>query len=150
MAVRSTRYARGGSGKNNSRSINTILSDFKRFAGVVDEQAERIMGDAADIVLRHTLPLTPEATGALRSSGRTFTIKTGKGYAGVVTFGGPDNPVTPTPNAPTGIVNYAIMVHEDLERSYNVGGPKYLERGAMSARKEVDDYVVNELRKIKP
>jgi hypothetical protein len=150
MAVRRTQFATGSSGRKSLRGIGLILTDYKRFKDKVDDEVETIMEGAANIVLENTIPLTPEATGALRSSGRAFAIRTLKGLAGVVTFGGPENPVTPTPNAPSGIVNYAVMVHEDLERQYAVGGPKYLERGGIVSKQEVDEYVLSELRKIKP
>lgn len=150
MAVRFTQAARGQSGRKSLRQLNSILTDYKRFIGVVDEEAERIMQGAAEIVLRYTIPLTPLATGALRESGKAEARRYPKGWAGVVSFGGAENPVTPTSNAPEGVVNYAIKVHEDLERTYNVGGPKYLEQGGQMALHEVDMFVVGELRKIRP
>jgi hypothetical protein len=144
MAVRRTQFAKGGSGRTDVRSLNSILTDYKRFVGVVEEEAKRIMQHAAGMVLEATIPLTPKDTGALRA------VKTAKGVAGVVSFGGPDNPVAPTSNAPGGVVNYAIMIHEDLERAYRVGGPKYLERGGLEVKSKVDAYVMSELRKITP
>jgi hypothetical protein len=150
MAVRRTQFAKGGSGRTDVRSLNSILTDYKRFVGVVEEEAKRIMQHAAGMVLEATIPLTPKDTGALRASGKAEAVKTAKGVAGVVSFGGPDNPVAPTSNAPGGVVNYAIMIHEDLERAYRVGGPKYLERGGLEVKSKVDAYVMSELRKITP
>jgi hypothetical protein len=150
MAIRRTQFARGGSGRKDVRSLNNILTDYKRFVGVVESEAKRIMQTAAQMVLDETIPLTPLDTGALRSSGRAEAVETPKGVAGVVSFGGQDYPVTPTSNAPTGIVAYAIKVHEDLERHYAVGGPKYLERGGIEAKDKVEAYVLSELKKIKP
>lgn len=143
-----TKFARGQSGKKSVRQLNTILTDYKRFVNVVDAEAFRIMEQAAKMVLDATIPHTPLQFGSLRESGRAFAMHTGRGVVAVVSFGGPDNPVTPSPNAPTGVVDYALKVHEDLERTYAVGGPKYLEIGALEVKQEVDDFIVNELKKL--
>lgn len=146
MAVRRTVFAGGQSGKKSVRSVNVVLTDYKRFKGLVDAEAARIMQGAAEIVLEHTYEYVPVDTGALKQSGTARVQKSPKGWSGKVTFGGLENPVSPTKNAPQGIVFYALMVHE------NAGGNgfKFLEQGAMDAAEAVEDYVVAEFRKITP
>lgn len=150
MAIRRTLVAGGKSGRKDVRSVRSVLTDYKRFMGIVEAEALRIMLGAAEIILEHTIPHTPLATGALRASGKAESYVSVRGVVGVVSFGGEHNPVTPTSNAPTGIVTYALKVHEDLERSYGVGGPKYLEIGGIEAKEAVDNYVIGEFKKIKP
>ena len=133
-----------------NRSINTILSDYKRFVGVVEEEALRIMQTAAEMTLEATLPFVPVQYGGLRESGKAEAVKTPKGIVARVSFGGEDTPVTPTPNAPQGYVNYAAVVNYDLEKHHNVGEAMFLEKGAFHSKQEVDEYIKSELRKVKP
>jgi len=148
--ARQTPFATGKSGRKDVRQVGRVLTDYKRFVQVVEDEALRIMEEAAYMVLEATIPHTPLQFGGLRESGRAYAEMGPKGPRGIVTFGGDSNPVTPTPNAPTGIVTYALKVHEDLERTYNVGGPKFLENGGLDAKQEVDEFIIRELRKIKP
>lgn len=151
MSSRRTIFAGGSTGLGRDRSINLIVTDYKKFIGVVEEEAERILLVAANMVLEATLPYVPHHTGALKESGRARVIKTAKGLAAVVSFGGPDAPVTPTANAPGGVVWYAPMVHEDLQKYPLVTGePYFLVKGGNDSKADVDAYIRSELRSISP
>lgn len=139
-------YARRGA-YNTASSINAIISDYRRFQGVVEAEAMRIMQEAADMTLEYILPLVPVETGALKESARAQAIKTDRGVVASVSFGGPEAQVTPTKNAPAGIVDYAAVVNYDMERS---SSPLFLEEGTMESKEEVDAYIMSELKKIKP
>lgn len=143
--ARRTAYRRGL--YNTQSSINLIITDYKRFVGVVEKDTRRILQKAADMTLDSILPLVPVETGALKESGRAFVVATPNGFAANVSFGGPDAQVTPTKNAPYGIVDYAAVQNYDLERS---SSPLFLETGAQESKDEVDAYIMSELRKIKP
>lgn len=147
MAKRS--FVARGKWKDN-RSINGIITDYKRFVGVVEADAMRIMETAAKMTLDATLPYVPLATGALRESGRAEAVKTSKGVAAQVSFGGPNAQVTPTKHAPYGVVDYAAVVNYDLTKQYAVGGPMFLEKGALESKSAVDAFIMTELRKIQP
>lgn len=148
MATRRSTFAKGR--WTDSRSINAIVSDYRAFVGVVEHEAMRIMGRAAEMQLEMTLPFVPRETGALQESGKAQAIRTSKGVAAIVSFGGPGNPVKPTKNAPTGIVNYAAVVNYDMETQRQSGEPLFLEKGAAASKDAVDAYIMSELRKIKP
>lgn len=144
MARRSA-FRRGA--YNTQNSINMIISDYRRFQDVVEEEALRIMQNAADMTLDFILPLVPVETGALKESGRAEAIKTSRGVVASVSFGGPEALVTPTKNAPAGIVDYAAVVNYDTENS---SSPFFLEEGTMESKESVDAYIMSELKKIKP
>lgn len=136
-------------GKGNSaRSLNSLTADYKRFVGVVEADTRRIMLGAAQITLNATLPLVPYETGALRESGTARAVKTRKGIAALVTFGGKENPVSPTKNAPAGIVDYATVVNYDTSLEHLVGESLFMEKGVAASREEVDQYIVREYRKL--
>ncbi len=153
--VKRSVIAGGPTGSGRDKNINLFLTDYKKFQGVVVAEMTRILQRAGEIVLERTLPHVPKDTGALRASGRVRVISTGRGrVATEVSFGGPENPVSPTENAPGGIVDYAVFVHEDMpsgqDRSYGEGGPKFLDIGGQEATPEVNSYVIAELKKLKP
>lgn len=139
-------YGKGGK----VRSINSMTTDYKRFVDVVEADTRRIMEGAAQITLNHILPLVPVETGALKESGTARAVKTKKGVAAVVTFGGKENPVSPTKNAPAGIVDYANYVNYDTSLEHIVGESLFLEKGTASAKQEVDAYIIREYRKVQP
>lgn len=142
--ARRTIVSRGGG------NISNVLTDYRRFVNIVEDEAARIFEEAAKIVLEETKPLVPVQTGALLESGRAFSEASPRGVRGVVAFGGPENPVSPTRNAPIGIVNYAAMVHEDLDTPHIQGQAKFLEQGGIAAAGRVDSYIISELKKIEP
>lgn len=133
-------------GSNTVRAIEGILTDYKRFVGVVEEETERILDEASNMVLDAARANAPEETGALKESGRAGTRKNERGIFGYVSFGGLDAPVTPTKNAPKGIVDYAVVVHEDANHS----GYKFMEEAALNVKDEVDAYITSQLKKVEP
>lgn len=149
MALKSTTFARGKTGIENPRSITNITSDYKRFMNIINSEAIRIMQGAADIILETTLPKVPVETGALRQSGVARTTKTSKGVVADVSFGGPNNPVTPTKNT-RGMnwVDYAVLIHEDLSKERKTGEAKFLENGSIEAKPKVEEYIVTEFKKL--
>jgi len=148
MAVRRSTFARGKWA--DSRSINAILTDYRAFVGVVEEEVFDIMQEAAEITLSYVLPLVPVETGALYASGKAEAVRTSKGVAAVVSFGGPDNPVKATVNAPTGIVDYAPIVNYDTTKNHPHGTAMFLEKGTLAAKEEVDAYIMQRLKAIRP
>lgn len=136
--------ARGGS----AQAINLILTDYKRLAETTRRDMKRIMQGAANIILDHTTPWVPIEYGSLRESGRAFAGRTDQGYGAFVTFGGEGAPVEPSPNAPGGVVFYAQIVHEDINKYHPIGSAKFLEIGGKEAEIEVENYIVSELKKI--
>lgn len=133
-----------------ARSINSIITDYQRFKDVVESEAMRIMEGAAEITLEYVKPYVPVETGALLESGTAQAVKTSKGVAALVSFGGPDSPVKPTKNAPAGIVDYAAVVNYDTTKVHANGEDMFLEKGTLESKDEVDAYIMRELRKIKP
>lgn len=117
--------------------VKFFMQPVERIFREAEEEGQEAAKEAAEAVLNHTIPLTPEDTGALRASGKVVKSPKNTGYQ--VVFGGETN--VHGKNSPDGIVRYALMVHEDLPsgqaRTYTVGGPKYLTKGAESARSEI-------------
>ncbi len=152
--VRRSVIAGGATGGGRNKNINLFLTDYRKFQGVLVAEMTRILQRAGEIVLDHTLQHVPRDTGALRASGRVRVKSTGRARrAAEVSFGGAENPVSPTVNAPGGIVDYAVFVHEDMpsnqDRTYRQGGPKFLDIGGQEAAPEVNAYIIGELKKIK-
>lgn len=147
MAIRSTIFAGGTTGgRPGSRSINSILSDYKAMVAAINANVASIMQEAADLTLEKIIPYVPVQYGGLLESGRADVQEGPKGIAAVVSFGGEDAPVTPTPNAPSGVVDYAVLVNEDMERS---SSPKFMERGTADAIPEVNALIVRRLKEQK-
>ncbi len=148
MAVRTTVFTRKTQ-PSRDRTIAVLMTDYNRLTAKVNERLPGIMKGAADIILRHILPHIPIDTGALRASGKAEAIPTASGGWGAqVSFGGPDNPVTPTRNAPTGIVEYAIFVNWGGGRGNRVAH-HFIERGGQEAKREVEEFILTNLRTIK-
>ncbi len=135
-----TIFSDGKTGLANSRSINLLLTDYKRFVGVVRKQQKRIMLGAAKIVADETI--VPFEFGGLQESMRIFTIESDKGVSGIVTFGGPSAEVLPTPNAPEGFVDYAVVVHETAPHQ------GFLFLGGQAAAPKVERFIARELKAI--
>ena len=141
------KYGAQGSGSVGGAAARGIGGSMRKLKVDVDSELERIVGEAANIVLDEAVGNAPEDTGALRASGRVEVHPTPSGADAFVAFGG-DFSVSPTKNAPQGIVFYAAFVHEDMQRSYKTGGPKYLENAIRDTRDQVDAFVFDELRKL--
>ena len=110
-----------------------IVLRIDRVRTLILNASEKAAIESNGIILSNTIPEVPRDTGALRASGKNQIERLDRGFSsqqsvsGFVAFGG-QTPVTGR-NSPGGIVDYADYVHEDLVRSYTVGGPKYLEKG---------------------
>ena len=124
------------------KSLEFIRTDYSRFVDITKRDMRRIMQLASEIILERTLPWVPLEFGGLRQSGRAFAGRTDRGWAAFVSFGGDEAPVDPTPNAPGGIVDYAVFVHERFVPFLDIGGRE--------AESEVDALMVRELKKLKP
>ena len=135
--------------RRTSKQVSHIVSDYKAFVEATKKDTKKIMKKAADLILKKTIPYVPVDTGALRQSGTASIKENTKGVEAQVAFGGYKNPVTPTRNAPTGVVHYATVVHEDVEGwavgKYKSGQYKFLEVGAIEAKPAVDRLIKREL-----
>jgi hypothetical protein len=109
-----------------------------------------IMENVAKMQLDATLPLVPRDTNALAESGRARAERTERGVIAVVSFGGEDAKVTPTKNAPDGIVRYAAIVNYDMSLKHETGEAMFLEKGAALSRADADAYIKERLRKLQP
>lgn len=138
MAIRKYIYTTDGGG------IDAIIKDYKSFEKVTTEEMERIMEEAGDIILDVTSEFVPIDTGALLESGFSMLVETGSRVEVDVGFGGSDNPVTPTENAPDGIVFYAALVNENPEGD----GFKFFERGIEASRDEVNAFIEQEVKEV--
>lgn len=111
----------------------TAYDDFRKDA---ERELLEALKEAGDRLLETARSLAPRDTGALRASGRAIVdTSPGSGkHRIVLRFGGPDFPVPPTRNARNGIVDYAVIVHEDLDprriNAYKEGGPRFMVRAA--------------------
>ncbi len=144
--IRTTTFARGSFTRGDPasdtiRSMEAVTENFDKFVANIQELSEEIADKAGKEIIRHTTPLVPFQWGGLRQSGRSMVDKTPKGYRARVTYGGSEAPVDPTPNAPTGIVDYAVVVHEDLNKVYKEGEAKYLEKGARLAVPSIENII---------
>lgn len=133
-----------------NRMGNLIQESYLEFVRRVRKAAYRGVDKAAKHVYRGSLPLVPVDTGALKASGRVEGMDESEALGTnrierVVAYG-QGKKVQPTRNAPTGIVYYAIKVHEDLEG--NSSGPKFLERPANSTQSQQAKLIREELKKV--
>lgn len=139
MMARGTRITVSGSGS--SRQISSFITNYQVFAKSARNRAQAALREIGSTILRNTIPITPLDTGALRESGRTVVERSDKGFRVFVSFGGRDVKVTPTKNAPEGFVDYAIIVHESVDRNFRVGQAKFMEEGFRRSRAEIDGII---------
>lgn len=146
MAIKSRTYVRNAGEMRNA--LRAITFGFRQFFDGADHEAFQAAGEAAQITMDASIPLTPLDTGALRASYRRDVERTPGGEIGaIITVGGPDNPVEPTKNAPEGIVDYAVIVHENLENQrFRVGGPKFLQRGTTAALPKINAMLAKRMK----
>jgi hypothetical protein len=85
-------------------------------------------GEAIQAEAEYELSLTQEQvpvdTGQLKASGRTEPDDEGTTIANVIAYGGPPGSGGPEQ---TEFVDYALIVHEDLEVFHRIGKAKYVE-----------------------
>jgi len=129
-------------------AMNRVISTIARKFEEVNSESARIMQEAGEIILEEAIDLTPKETNALRESGRVFVgTKADNVVTVIVGFGG-NVRVTPTANAKDGIVDYAIIVHEDMETSHPVGQAKFLEEGTKRSLDRVKAFIEKEYKRL--
>jgi len=113
--------------------LTSLMKDADRRNG---EMAER----AARIIISESNKLVPRDTNALAESWQAGAekLKSKPGFRAVASYGGRTR-AGATRNAPTGIVDYAVIVHEDLEQHHDNGEAKFLEKGAEAAKERIED-----------
>jgi len=98
-------------------------------------------------IVNETIPVTPKEYGSLRSTIRAETdrdankIRMQVGVAG--NYKGKESP-----NAPTGYVDYAIIMHEDLTYTPKTPGtgPKYLERTVNKLERQLLEQFIKNIK----
>jgi len=92
-----------------------IAAKLRQLVARLPEEAANALFEEAQIEMTEAKQRTPVDTGALRASGRVHPPKiVGHDISVALTFGGP-------------AVDYAIVVHEDLDAVHPVGQAKFLE-----------------------
>lgn len=101
------------------RGGRVVFEDTGRtMVGIATEIADKAMSNTtlkkmAAVMVREVKIAVPKDTKALKNSIRSEIGKSSKGRKQArVLAGGPGKMVRPTKNAPTGLVDYAIKVHE--------------------------------------
>lgn len=131
---------------NPDRAEIEMLEQYKKLQKLVLDRTQKVLMTAGNQVLKASIPLTPLDTGALRRSGKVNVEPRAQIPVCQVTFGG--TTAYPTKNAPAGVVDYAITVHEDLGTPHAVGGPKYLTYGGRAALPKVKKTIQDGYRRI--
>lgn len=108
-------------------SVEQAFISLVRVFEEVDDELFNCLDKIGGKILAEAQENAPLDTGALRESGTVRINEFTTRFQLEVGFGGPTRQVSPTRNAPMGWVDYAFEIHENLERSFDVGGPKFLE-----------------------
>jgi hypothetical protein len=151
VAIKQGIGTQGGESVNLQKDVNVVRTELFRIFENLTEQSVPVMKEVAEMIKETAVEFAPLDTGALRESGRTRVLKRG-GKAGGgevsvdISFGGEFNTVSPTDNAPHGVVDYAVTVHEDMEHTYKVGGPKYLENAVKHHTPGLSQLIASKLR----
>lgn len=136
--MRNNRVIVTGSKNRSVGQIGRFLTNYQIFTKKAKKRAVEAVREIGNTVVLNTLPITPKDTGALRESARVTVEKTSRGPRVFVSFGGRDVKVTPTKNAPKGFVDYAVIVHESVDKNFKVGQAKFLDEGFRRSRDEID------------
>ncbi len=134
-------------GDNPKQDMTRILAKYDIFVDEVNREAVDLAKRAGTEVLDRSNEIVPSVTGALKQSGRVFVGKGKTHVSANISYGGGVR-VSPTKNAPSGIVDYAVYVHEDLEAHHPQGEAKFLEKGAAIASRKVKAIITEGLRKL--
>jgi len=113
--------------------ISKFNKNLRRLSKKLPRQvALNALEKTADKIINDTKPLTPVDTGRLRDSLER------------------KSKVTPTKVTVSifSDVEYALIVHEDLDARHTVGGAKYLERAIKKNRNVLRRNIVKELKKV--
>ncbi len=138
MAPRTTTFATGsfnrtGSGAkvDTGRQIKNVVTNLKNiFSELKKNQIQAALKEMGEEIIKETTPLVPVQDGSLRDSAKLVVDPNPNNPKVTVSYGGQSN--TPGRNAPTGFVDYAVLVHED-NREHAIGQWKYLQTGAQLA-----------------
>jgi len=126
----------------------TLSDDFNKIVEKeIKNKIEKELLHMGTIIVEETNPVTPLEYGSLRSTIRAETessskmIKMQVGVAG--NYKGKESP-----NAPTGYVDYAIVMHEDLTYTPHTPGtgPKYLEKTVNSLETKLHDEFIKRIK----
>ena len=148
------------SNREASLAMRRVVANFDRFVNDVSTETKQALRESGDLLRDQARELAPKDTGALRESGRTFVAESGRGtrtkVSVTVSFGG-NTKVSPTRNAPNGVVDYAAWVHEGISGFATEGainyttpgtGPKFLERAAQMKEQEIKNLIRKRLRAV--
>jgi hypothetical protein len=97
---------------------NTITPTLDRLVRAMPEMGKQVLREEAELTITDAKRQTPVDTGALRSSGFADSVND-DGMAAVMQFGNSS-------------VDYALVVHEDLDARHPSGNAKYLENAMLS------------------
>lgn len=128
--------------------IEGVFEGLNSFFDDIGDLTTEVVRRSGMMVVSETDKLVPKDTQALAQSWQVNVIETQRGGLKVaVTYGGPTR-TGPTVNAPTGIVDYAVIVHEDLETPHQNGQAKFLEVGGAMAKPRILSELIAELKAI--
>ena len=116
----------GRFGNERGGKISHAVLGIQRAVKGIDEDLKACLQTIGDDILVGAIARAPRQLGGLHESGRARVNDKDDSYELNVSFGGPENTVSPTAN--TGgknWVDYAAQIHEDYEG--NTGEPKFLE-----------------------
>lgn len=125
------------------RTAALAVSNLRQIVDQLKGVSNTLLGEIGRIVLESTIPYVPvdyedpiRGGGALRDSGHVVLIEDKDRPRVEVRFGNTDDPgliVEPTRNAPDGIVDYAVVVHET--------NTQYLILGARDAIPKIEAFL---------
>ena len=101
--------------------VNNVLTNLNKAMNKIKEGIEDGVAESAEIIESESKKLTPVDSGALKDSHYTSTGKKGSVIVGE-----------------TGLTEeYAVPVHENLQRNYDTGEAKFLEKGANKSTRKI-------------
>ncbi len=134
MAPRTTTFATGTfqRGKSDTgRQIKNVITNLKTiFENLKKNEIKAALIEIGEEIIKETTPLVPVQDGSLRDSAKLSVDPNPNNPKVTVSYGGQSK--TSGRNAPTGFVDYAVLVHED-NRVHAIGEWKYLQTGAQLA-----------------
>jgi hypothetical protein len=104
--------------------LENVMAQIAQLGAKTMEAAGLAVEAEAEYELSLTQEQVPVDTGQLKASGRTEPADSGMIVANVIAYGGPPGSGGPEQ---TEYVDYALIVHEDLEVFHKIGKAKYVE-----------------------
>ncbi len=139
MAPRSTTFTSGTfkRGKfDTGRQVKNVITNLKQiFADLKKNEIQAALLEMGEEIIKETRPLVPLQDGSLRDSSKLSVDPNPNHPKVTVSYGGQSK--TSGRNAPTGFVDYAVLVHED-NREHAIGEWKYLQTGAQLAMPKLE------------